>query len=550
MKKAKKYLAILLILVMVLALAACGGNKEQPKTPDASNGGNVADPSTSSKPDTSKPEDSGPKKVRIAVTDVASNVSPWAGTATGRHMIIYNLYQPLLERDKPTGEIKGILMDKYEKVSANTYHVTIHDNIYDGENNHVTADDVIFSIEMAIKEGNISGLKFIDSAKKVDDYTVEIVMKSEMDYQFASSVGMINIVTKAAYEASPDGMSTTPVSTAPYELTEWSPGTSAILTAKKDYWGAELADPSVKSAWHWFAQDIDVAEYTKISEPSQMSIALETGTIDIALFLTQNEAERFMSNPDYNVHEIQDTLAYNLFFNCGDNSVLSDKKLRQAICYAIDAEAVRQANGGYGTMCYTFGSSEFVDNDPSWKNEGYYEYDRDAAEQLVKDSNYNGEVVRIMVSSADSMRTTVAEVVQGFLLDVGINAQIDPYDSATFAANKYDETLYDIRVDTNSFECLADLWNQFLSAEGHKDGKNYGHFYDETLQGLLDNLTKADTYTPENIKAAHEYIKENAFAYSLYSKVNFHVSTKFVEEYVGTAKLYPNVGAWGYNFSA
>jgi hypothetical protein len=103
----------------------------------------------------------------------------------------------------------------------------------------------------------------------------------------------------------------------------------------------------------------------------------------------------------------------------------------------------------------------------------------------------------------------------------------------------------DIRVDTNSFECLADIWNQFLSAAGHKDGLNYGNFYDETLQGLLDALTFEATYTPENLKAAHEYIKDNMFAYSLYSKVNFHVSTSYVETYVGTSKLYPNVGAWG-----
>ncbi len=514
MKKLKRLSAIFLALVMILAFAACGGGTTPTEAPATSGGSNATDVPTTP---------TGPTTVRIAVSDVASDISPWAGTATGRHMIVYNLYQPLLERDKPTGETKGILMDKFEKPDATTYRVTIHDNIYDGANNHVTADDVVFSFEGAIASGNISGLKFISSVKKVDTYVVDIVMKSELDYQFASSVGMVNIVTKAAYEASPDKMTTTPVSTAPYELTAWTPGSSATLTAKKDYWGAKLADPSVKSAWHWFAQGIDIAEFTKISESSQMSIALETDTADTALFATQNEAERFMNKDDYIVHEVQDSLAYNLFFNCGENSLLSSKELRQAICYAIDAEAVRQANGGYGSLC-TSGSSVFSDNDPTWAKDGYYDYNKDAAIKLVANSGYKGEPIRIMVSNADSMRTTVAEVVQAFLLDVGIKAEIDQYDSATFAANKYDEPSYDIRIDTNSFECLADLWNQFLSTTGHKDGKSYAYINDATLQGLLDNLTKADTYTAANIKSAHEYIKDNAFAYSLYSKMNFHVS--------------------------
>jgi ABC-type transport system substrate-binding protein len=542
MKKLKRHLAFLLAVLMIFALAACGGGATSTETPTTS-GGNATDGSTTP---------SGPSKVRIAVTDVASDITPWAGTATGRHMIVYNLYQPLLERDKPTGEIRGILMDKYEKIDPKTYRVTIHDNIVDGAGNKVTADDVVFSVESAIKAGNISGLNFIDSVKKVDTYVVDFVMTSEMEYQFASSVGMINIVSKASYEASPDGMATKPISTAPYELTAWTPGTSATLTAKKDYWGAKLADPSVKPAWGWFAQGIDVAEYTKIGEAAQMSIALETDIVDMALFVTQNEAERFMNNKDYTVHQIQDSLAYNLFFNCGEKSVLASKELRQAICYAVDAEKVRQANGGYGSLCYTFGSSVFSDNDPSWAKEGYYDYNKDTAAKLVKDSGYKGETIRIMVSNADSMRTTVAELVQAYLLDVGVTAQIDQYDSATFAAKKYDETAYDIRIDTNSFECLSDLWNQFLSNKGksHKDGKNYAYVNDPQLQGLLDNLTKADTYTPENIKAAHEYIKGNALAYSLYSKMNFDVSTKYVEQYVGTSKLYPLVGAWKYNFSA
>ncbi len=477
-------------------------------------------------------------------------MTPWGGTATGRHMIIYNLYQPLVERDKNTGEVKGILMESYEKTAPNTYRVKIHETIYDGAGNHVTADDVIFSFEGAIAAGNISGLKFIDSFAKVDEYTVDIVMKSEMDYQFASSIGMINIVTKAAYEASPDGMATKPVSTASYELTEWTPGTSATLTAKENYWGLELADPAKKSAWHWFAQNIDVAEYTKISEAAQKSIALETGEVDMAMFCNQKEAERFMGNDDYIVHEIQDSLTVNLFFNCGEKSILANEKLRQAICYAMDNEGIRTACGGYGLLACTFGSRVFADNNPKWDTDGYYNYDVDKAKALVAESGYKGETIRIMVNSGDANRTTTAEVLVSYLEQVGIKAAIDQYDSATYAAKKYDETLYDIRIDTNAFECLADLWNQFLSTTAGKNGKSYAYINDTTLQPMLEKLTKADTYTAENIEEAHQYIEDHALAYSTFSKMNFHVSTKYVTEYVSTCKLYPNVGAWTYDFSA
>ena len=106
--------------------------------------------------------------------------------------------------------------------------------------------------------------------------------------------------------------------------------------------------------------------------------------------------------------------------------------------------------------------------------------------------------------------------------------------------------MLDFRLDATSFECLGDLWNNFLSYRGHKDDMSYAMIHDEALQALLDEMTPEAGHTAENVEKTHKYIKENALAYSFYSFVNFHGATEKISNIVSTAKLYPVPGAWSY----
>lgn len=567
MKKLTRALTLLLAVVMVFALAACGGsgtptntqapsgNNDQPTTnpgTDKENSQNVTIPEgaltgSGKHGGTGYVQDSIQKDVvRVAATDVPSNVSPWTGSTSARHQTMYSVYQPLFEFDKTTGNRVLVLAETIEQTDELTYRVKLREGIVDSDGKSVTADDAVYSVKTCAELGNVSGMKYIEDVQKVDDLTLDITMNTKADYQFNSSVSMIFIVSQESYEASSDGMNTLAVGTGPYKMAGFESGSSLTLVKVDNYWGAPLNDRDANDAWYYFAQNVDKIEYTKISEASQASIALETGNVDVAYQMTSKEADRMKENKDFNVWSTVDTKSFNLFFNCGELSPMSNQLLRQAVCYAVDADGARKANGGYGVLSTTFGAAVFADCNPDWANEDYYNYNPEKAKELIAESGFDtNTTIRLMVASNSKECLTIAQVVQGYLMAVGLKAQIDEYDGASFATYRYDETMYDIRIQDSSFSCLADIWTQFLSA-GKKD-KSYAQMKDEHLEELLAALGTKEGRSTENVDAAHEYIKEQAYVYGLYCRQQFDTTTADILEFVYMPKLFPMPGAFCYS---
>jgi ABC-type transport system substrate-binding protein len=542
MKSLKRQCALLLAVLLVISLAGCGS------TPAAQEPAQAATQASTASGSSNEGSSKGPTVSHVSSPEMLTNVAPFAGSQVSRMLVLYGVYQPLVERNKETGELIKVLLSDIKNVDDFTYRCTLYDNIVDSAGNPFKASDAVFSITACKEAGNVSGMKYVKEAKVVSDYVFDVVMTRNADYQFGASMAMIFMVTEASYKASADQMATGPVGTGPYVLDKWVSGSSATIKKQDKYWGAGLADKAKNPAWYWHAQNVDIVEFTKIGEAAQASIALETGKIDIAQLMTQKEAERFMKNKDYTVWQETDTLSFNLFFNAGDKSPCGNQQLRQAICYAIDAAGCMEATGGYGLLNSTFGSAKFNDCNPEWSKEDYYNYNLDKAKELLKQSGFDtSKELVMMVANISEDRAVVAQTVQAYLLEIGINVKIETYDGASFGANKYDETKYDIKLDVSTYECLADLWTQFLSNEGHKDGKNYAFVKDDKLQALLDGCTLSTNHTPENMNLAHQYIKDMAYCYGLYSKEDFDVTSTKVTDLVRHCKLYVMPGACTYN---
>ena len=62
--------------------------------------------------------------VKIAASNVATTISPWAGTNQGRHQIMYSMYQPLFEYDKATGDNVLVIAKSIDKVDPYTFKIT------------------------------------------------------------------------------------------------------------------------------------------------------------------------------------------------------------------------------------------------------------------------------------------------------------------------------------------------------------------------------------------------------------------------------------------
>lgn len=546
MKKAKKLLALLLAAATMLTLiTACSGTAEKPNTSDKPSIGDIGlppggdsttSPSDSTGSDAEYVQTAPAPLVRIAVSDSPTNITPWSGTSAGRNQVLLsNVYQCVLEGVQRTEEVRLIMAHKLDRAYKKTengemHRVYLYDDIYDSEGNHFTANDAVFCIRSAVAEAAIPAVSFIGETEVIDDYTFDIEILSYNRTQLAASLSNVFMVTQAAYEASPDGMASGIVATGPYVISDWVSGSSVTMVKNENYWGADMGERSddIMNPWMWHAQNVDKIEFTKIPEPAQAAISLETGTSDIARLLTTTEAERFAGSDDYSVFTMYDTLTLHTYFNCTDNSPFADVRLRQAVAYAIDRQAIMDANGGYGLFTNTFGSRLFADYVDEWDDNEYYKYDPEKAKELIKESGFdtNREIV-ILVANTSKARTTTAEVVQAQLMAVGFKVRVDILDGASFAANRFDPTIQDIRIDQQAFENLANLWNQHLNynVKGHPANLLKK---DEKLQELVTKVQLPEYHTAEYMTEAHEYIMENCLIYSLHGLANFDVANNSV----------------------
>jgi peptide/nickel transport system substrate-binding protein len=191
-----------------------------------------------------------------------------------------------------------------------------------------------------------------------------------------------------------------------------------------------------------------------------------------------------------------------LFLN-NDYEPLSDVKVRQAICYALDKDMVNEfVAGGNGTLI----SSAML---PTLKD--YYEdlndlYGTSAnvekAKELLTEAGYaDGFDLAIAVPSVYEFHMQTAEVVVEQLKAVGINATIDAVEWNTWLEDVYTNREYQATI--SGITC-SDLTPGYLLNRFQTDSKkNFVNFKSTEY----DELWKATQETQDAAEKAADYKK-------------------------------------------
>ncbi|MCC6864819.1 MAG: ABC transporter substrate-binding protein [Ignavibacteria bacterium] len=173
----------------------------------------------------------------------------------------------------------------------------------------------------------------------------------------------------------------------------------------------------------------------------------------------------------------------------GKNNILSDnKKLRQAINYAIDRDKIiRYVLKFRGTPGV---NGPIPPGMPGYNKElkGYY-YDVAKAKQLLSEAGYpngNGLSLKLVVSNDDTQKL-IGESVQAQLKDLGIDAQLDFMQASTMRSSQVGGELPFWRgnwgadyFDPENFMAL------FYSKNHSPAGPNYTHYTNAAADSLYD----------------------------------------------------------------
>ena len=413
----KKLISLMLCAVMLLSLAACGGD-------------NASDNGT----------ESGLLRVAalydITTMDVAQT--------TDNYMVPMNIFDRLFEVEvsaSGASEIVGSLCTGYEvSPDGRTYTFTLREGVVFSNGSALTASDVQFTFERLLTAGGVNddvpleveggeALKngeatTLSGFRVIDDLHFEITLAAVNAGFIAELTGPAMSIVDAETMAEVDQFGldcADTIGTGPYVISEWVVNDHYTLTYNEKYWGEA---PSVKKVI-----------VSIIPDASTQNLMYQNGELDI---IDLECLDSTIVNSTYKTQYADSIISaprvgMTYFALNANHEFLSDVNVRRALQMAIDVESIVQA---------VYAGDAVIQNgiipEGIW---GFNEklarpaFDAAAAKKLLADAGYaEGEISfeLAMDSSSSGNTQLVYQYIQQNLKAIGINAEIRTYDESSW----------------------------------------------------------------------------------------------------------------------
>lgn len=287
---------------------------------------------------------------------------------------------------------------------------------------------------------------------------------------------------KHTQENGGNALATTPVGTGPYKFVKWLKDEEVELEANPDYWGGK---PKIAKV-----------VFRPIKETRTRIAELTSGGVGLAADIPPEDVPS-LSSGDTKIETVPSDFLYFLAFDTTRDTPLKDKRVRQAINYAVDVDAIQQAllNSMGNRIALTLPANGFAYN-PDWKP---YPYDPDKAKKLLAEAGYpDGFTIPLMTRKGRFLKDAeIVEATAGFLAKVGIKAEIKYLEPGVWGQISEKKGREGITFPGWSGRDPNLVWDPLL-----KTGQYQSYFSNPELDALLDQ--GASTINPEERKSIYE----------------------------------------------
>jgi len=414
--KRNTLLILSLLIAFSMVLAAC-----QPAATEAP----AAEAPTTEEPVAEKPAEESFKTggtVNYMISSEPTTLLAWT-TRNPTDVAVLNVTNEFLMKYDENGIAQPYLVESITPdQDALTYTLVVKEGIKLHDGSDLNAEVVAWNLNKYKESGWGSGSFYgkFDNAEAVDDYTVVTHMNA-WDSLFPTALARTCFITsKLAFDTyGEEYLQEHPVGTGPFMFESWDHDVSVNLVKFKDYWRGE---PRLDG--------VNMVVYTNLQvaaaalEAGELDI-LEVGQFDLAVNLAEKEGI------------IVDTAAltgtgYTICYNAMDeDDPFYDIRVRQAVSYAIDSEAIAEAI----TKGYYFESTQWAKtSDPVYSPDVTgFPYNPEKATELLSEAGYpDGFQTRITLE-AGSMEDG-AQIIAEQLAAVGITAELNMVERANYKA--------------------------------------------------------------------------------------------------------------------
>ncbi|MGO3116663.1 ABC transporter substrate-binding protein [Enterococcus pseudoavium] len=383
-----------------------------------------------------------------------------------------------------------------EKISPSedglSVEVTLKPDLVWSDGQPLTADDVVFTYEKKIaKENGASDMLWIGDepvkVEKIDERKVKFILP-KVDAAMLNQVATDTyIIPKHIYQDVKDlskaQLEVDPVGSGPYKFVEYKKGEYLKYAANDNYYGGKPKEKNI------------ILQI--ISNPDTAKVALQKGEVDAGLI--QPADVKSMKKNDLTVYSYSENRVGYLGINCNSEK-LKDKKVRQAMFYALDKKEMNKA-AYLDKKYYSNAYSILPPNNPFYdKDVAKYKQDTRKAKKLLKEADAEGTKVKLGYMTGDKIQKLQVNLIKESLEKVGFKVELSAVETAALIAEmqKPATKKYDMYISGYIWGNDPDGYKSQFKSDGDF---NIMHYKNEQVDELfakgsaeLDESKREDIY--------------------------------------------------------
>ncbi|MBG6240112.1 peptide/nickel transport system substrate-binding protein [Mycetocola sp. CAN_C7] len=437
------------------------------------------------------------------------------------------VYDPLL-RLTPDAAIEGNLATEFTyNEDLTELSLTLKEGVTFSDGEKFDADAVKVNLE-ARKAGAGSAseaAKAIEEVEVVDPTHVNLLLNRPSPGLLAALATYLGFMVCPGSIESGD-VATKPIGSGPYLLDSGASekGVSYKFTAREDYWNSD-------------AYPFESVEIRPYEEFTARYNALTTGQIQF-MYGTPDMVPQAES-AGLTVQSVPGEWQGIILQDRGGemSPAVGDKRVRQAINYALDREAILETHyGGFGqvsTQTFNPGSQAWVDD-----LNKRYPYDPVKARELLAEAGY-ADGFSIPISYSEGFMSPLVPIVVQYLSDVGITVEEVPVNGF---ANGGLETLSGQPAFMLSFATNIPAWTDVLNKLTPDALWNHFGYTDETVERLIAEIPQTDGEEQADLyQELNTHLVEDAWFAPIATLENIYLSAPEIAVTMQQAQLFPSL---------
>ena len=467
----KKLISMLLAMVMILSLAACGSTEAAPT--EAAKAEPAVEATEAAKTEAPAEEPKGETMVEgghftMAIEEPINTLSWFNNYFSDQAQQVMHAWHDPMWKMNLDGTKKYYVAESCTlSEDALTYTIKLRNDVYWHDGEQLTADDFIYTlswiespecgIQQTTSDFSIDG-KFC-VYEKIDDLTFSVSI-SRPSNKFGDYLGYLIPYPEHIFKDVPMAEVHTceqnqlDIGYGPFKIETFSPGEKIVLTRNENYYGEKA--------------HIDTLEFRMIPNAGTQEIAFRNGELSVFGISNAETLSKYEAEGIYDINLYGD--ARICYANINPYAEATDTiEERQALVYALNLAEIVAGTYGNEKLCVVANSifaPETMFYNPEWVN---YEQDVEKAKELIAQTGLADKTIKVIYNNLRVGQEEMSIMIQSQLQAVGLNVEVEGMDSSGYL---------------NTFFTTTDTFNIALMANGQDgDPGNFSGMFDNTRSG-------------------------------------------------------------------